>query len=394
MTTNHIRYDYWDYIFLFWFFTNALFNHTMIGIIGQVVFMLYSVFKCVSYRKFSSTNVLYLYTLFVFICYLNIFLGNSVVPKESKFLLNVLLRNGIMLYCLYAYVRQLSVFKLSNVFVFACLLGSISMLIYNKSLTGSFIIRGSGDEGLNGNMMATLDAMAVCCIVAIYKWKSAKNILYISMLVLFCVFAGTRKAFLVLIFGLSIFIVLSHPKKIFSNVSKLVLLLCFLYFMLMKVPFIYDIIGNRFETLVSFVQGGDTDDSTRGRDIYIEYGYYYFLQKPWSGHGIHCFKEMPGVDTYSHNNYVELLFSVGIPGMIAFYLIHLYILLLAIRNRLYLKYKTSCNLAISLVLAVLFIEYAMVTYYERAALLYYVIILRFATVYLNPRITMNKQTFN
>ena len=385
MISARIKYNAWDYVFLFWFLTNVLFNHSLIGTVGQAFFMLYSVCKCLISRNLATTKVVFFYLIFVFICYLNISLGNSVVPKESKFLLKVLLRNGIFLYCMFAYVRQLNHIKLSKVFILACVLGSMFMLVYNRILTGAFVIRDA-EDGLNGNMIATMDAMAICVIFAMDKWKSIKNIVIIALLILFCILAGTRKAFIVLILGISIYILLSQPSKLFSSLSKLAILLCFVYIILLEVPFFYEIIGNRFESLFSFTQGGDTDASTDSRSHYIELGFYYFLMEPWTGNGISCFKEMPGVSTYSHNNYIELLFSVGIPGIISFYLIHLYILSQAIKNCRATANKGAI-LSIALIFSVIVAEYAMVTYHERAALFYYMMILRFGMVSDRPKVS-------
>lgn len=372
-----VKYCTWDYVFLFWFLTNALFDHSLIGTIGQAFFMFYSLSQCFANQKFRTPQLMWFYVLFVFICYLNILLGNSVKPENSRFLLNVLIRNSVFLYCMFAYVRQMDVFKLSKIFVFACILGSISMLMYNRMITGTFVIRDAGDDGLNGNMMATMNAMAICCIFALDRWKSMRNIIIVSLLILFCILAGTRKAFIVLVIGMAIYILLANPKKFFKNISKLLIILYIIYFLLMEVPFIYDIIGNRFESLFSFAQGGDTDASTDTRNKYIELGYYYFLQTPWTGLGINCFKEMPGVSTYSHNNYIELLFSVGIPGVAAYYLMHSYILKKAFFNNKVTNNRSNI-LAIALILSVVVAEYAMVTYYERTALFYYMLILRFA----------------
>lgn len=383
MKSSSIKYNLWDVIFLFWFLTDALLAHSILGTLGQAVFMLYSISKCIISNKLKNFSVIWIYILFVFIAYLNIYLGNSVSPNESRFLLNVLIRNGVFFYSMCLYVSQQSSVKLSRIFIYACLFSSIGMLLYNHILTGSFVIRDS-EDGLNGNMMATLNAMAICCIVALDRWKSAKNISIIILLLMFCVLAGTRKAFIVLGFAMCIYILLSNPHKILSNISKIIILLCIILFFLFEVPFFYEIIGNRFETLFSFVQGGDTDASTDTRNFYIEFGLYYFLKEPWIGHGIHCFKMMPGVSTYSHNNYIELLFSLGIPGVIAFYMIHLYILKVAIKNA-FTSRNNSNIIAIALIISILMAEYAMVTYYDRAALFYYAMMLCFAKENVNVK---------
>ena len=74
---------------------------------------------------------------------------------------------------------------------------------------------------------------------------------------------------------------------------------------------------------------------------------------------------MPGsFGVYSHNNYVELLFSVGVPGVVAYYSMYLYVLYKAIS-----AYKnTHDKLAIMIVAFVvccMFADYAMVNYYVR-----------------------------
>ena len=68
----------------------------------------------------------------------------------------------------------------------------------------------------------------------------------------------------------------------------------------------------------------DNTDFT-GRNFLIEYGFNGFISKPLFGYGFMNFSEyvykLYGIEIgYAHNNYIELLFDLGIIGTTIYYL--------------------------------------------------------------------------
>lgn len=357
------KLEWWDITVIIWFLTDSLFNHQTLSIVGLVLFVACSLFKTIANHKQSFNTVLFLYAVFLTICYYNHISGNTISPTNSARLMGALFRNAIFFYFIYQYMRVRSFEVVVKVFFYVAVLGSIFMLLLQRSLTGGFVMRDAG--GLNGNSMAIYNALVICMLVVKGEARKKRNIIIILFLLLFCVLAGTRKAIIALCLGLGMYYSLKNPSKIIGNVSKLLVLFVIIYFVLMEIPFIYDLIGNRFESLFEFTKGGETDDSTDTRNHFIELGLEYFALRPYAGYGVGCFETLPGAfGTYSHNNYIELLFSVGIPGTLVYYSMYLYLLLKGVK--IWIENKSEfAILSISIVIICLFMDYAMVSYFDR-----------------------------
>ena len=65
----------------------------------------------------------------------------------------------------------------------------------------------------------------------------------------------------------------------------------------------------------------------------IQYGMDYFKERPLLGHGIENFRYLyaqeVGKETYSHNNYIELLVNNGIVGLLLYYSFYISVILKA-----------------------------------------------------------------
>ena len=122
------------------------------------------------------------------------------------------------------------------------------------------------------------------------------------------------------------------------------------------------------------LQGESGASSEETRQQFIKLGMLYFKERPFTGYGLDTFRILPGsYGTYSHNNYVELLYGVGIVGTCVYYFMYLDLLIRFIHRR-FTNANTLNIIAISFIMISLMIDYAMVTYYERASLSILVII--------------------
>lgn len=356
----------WDYLFFIWFVTDASFGHTIISMIGQLVFVVYSLNKCVIPQKIKWSYLFSLYALFVFFCWYNIANGFALSNSTAKTMLNVVVRNMFFIIFLFQYLRQVNIENLKYIFFYGCVASSFFILLLNFQQTGSFQMRDVEDS-INGNLQAINNAVAMGWFYCLGGKKlNVKEIIMCVFLFTFCVLAGTRKAMIVLSMIVLLYIVLNNPQKIFTNAFKLLIIIGVSFFLLFKVDFIYNIIGNRFEGLLGFIDGKEeVDASTETRGRFIELGFYYFLLNPINGYGIDCFRELKGAyDTYSHNNYVELLFGIGLPGTIVYYLLYFVSLIKGICK--FLRYRNSYDaFGIALILACLFADYGMVSYFSR-----------------------------
>jgi O-antigen ligase len=128
---------------------------------------------------------------------------------------------------------------------------------------------------------------------------------------------------------------------------------------------LYLVIGKRVESLVQGLDGGTTDSSTSTRFDMISTGLQYFIQKPFFGYGLGNYRFISGYNTYSHNNYTELLVSFGLFGTVLYYSMHLYILgkgILLIAKKGYRQ--NFAVLSCIMIVITMLMDLGMVSYYD------------------------------
>lgn len=369
---NLEKYCVWDYIFIVWFVTDAAFEHTPISMIGQILFYTYSLFKCINRHLFKSSYLFIIYALFLFFCWYNIYTGNVISENTAQSMWVVIARNFIFLIFLYQYLLRTDLERLKVLFFISCVWASAITLVMNYLTTGSFVMRDV-EGSINGNLQAVNNAIILgwlYCTKSLSKISKIRTV-FMLFLFLFCILAGTRKAIIILVMIVIFYTMLREPSLILKNGLKLTLICGAIIFLLLKVDLIYNIIGDRFEQLSKyFDNSGDVDASTETRSRFIELGFSYFLLRPFDGYGIDCFREIQGsYGTYSHNNYVELLFGIGIWGTISYYSMYLIPLFKSVKRYRLSKHNTYVVLGMTIALACLFADYGMVSYFDRSTYL-------------------------
>lgn len=379
---NRLKLNNWDYIFIIWFLTDSLFNHTPIGMIGQLLFVAYSFYECYKKHQWKYSVFFGYYILFCIVTYGTIVLGHAIQPGVSKTMWNVVLRNMVFFYALYQYFLTLDLHKFLNIFKRLCVTSSSLILLITFLRTGTVFMREEGiDSGINANMQSMLDGFVCAFMFVLKDYKGKKNLLVILFLLLFIILSGTKKSIITIALIVSSTIIFKNPKHIFKNAIVLSFLGAVALVLLMKVPFIYDMIGNRFESMLAYFNDSniDVDASTKTRGRFIELGLIFWADSPIWGNGLNSFGYLWGDETtYSHNNYVELLCCSGIMGLISYYLIYLYALVktfvLFVRNN-----SIEILLSFCIVVTCLVNEYGLVTYFERTP--YIMIILVYSQIY-------------
>jgi O-antigen ligase len=188
------------------------------------------------------------------------------------------------------------------------------------------------------------------------------------------------------------YIVLELSKRrkvhIFSIVLYGALVLAALFF-LFKLPIVQETVGARFVGLIDEMLYDSGDSSSSERSDMVTFGFLWFLEKPVIGHGIDNFRyqyeifSTYGTNTYSHNNYIEMLHGIGIVGFVIYYSLYFYIIrqLLKFKHYLY-KYTTLRYCAVFMCL-LLFAEIALVTYNTRWIQVYLLIVFSIVSSYTN-----------
>ena len=189
-------------------------------------------------------------------------------------------------------------------------------------------------ESITGNANSFSALLMVAAILAVWlftyrakKWMKLlpfSSLLFILYLMLM---SGGRKTIIAVLVSWIVLAILKDihrlPKTLF-NLLKIAAIFIVLYLVVMKIPFFYNLVGQRFEGLFDLLSGKGSDVSgDETRKILVEIGLKKWQESPLLGFGLDTFKyynrTVTGHFYYAHNNYVELLFDFGLVGTILYY---------------------------------------------------------------------------
>lgn len=302
--------------------------------------LLIFIFFFISFRRkeyiYSSNNMIIAYALFVIFAFATSFWGLGFT--------DALLRSAqlfLILINLFLFYNIIKKYNLFNTFLNAILLGAfVNFLLVAGIVPAPFPIdingvRYFGTLGNPNTLSLLMVTSMLSSIIYLRKAQEINKIFYyyqyfnilISVYVIFL--TVSKKGIFAGLLLLSIFILLTmkNPKNFlkltfFIGIGVAILL----NFVNMDDFFtFYDRIIRRFTSMqMNLSSGNDVGTSTGERMYFIELGLKYFTEKPLFGHGIDNFHMV--ARTYSHNNYVELLFGVGLIGTLIFYFIYFQLL--------------------------------------------------------------------
>ncbi len=176
---------------------------------------------------------------------------------------------------------------------------------------------------------------AVAAFVSLLLFWETKNVLYLVFIVpsaLISFFSGSRKAFLILVVSITLFMAfVNRGFRAVRNVLIVCAILFAVYLLVMTNEDLYHILGRRLENLFSYFFGeGTTETSSLEREFYRNYARQMWGQSPVVGWGFNQFAaQMLAINyshvAYSHCNYWELLSCLGIVGFLLYYGFYLYL---------------------------------------------------------------------
>lgn len=221
----------------------------------------------------------------------------------------------------------------------------------------------------NANTVGFILSMSGIISLFLFKYHNSKQFLIFSgLFIFFSLFSGSRKALAVLFVGILIIMSLSikNKKRLFLSFGLSIILVGFLYYAIINIQPLYEILGRRVESFISIFTGsGKVDNSTNTRISMIARGYQLFLEKPLFGYGLGTYTFLGGFGMYSHNNYIEMLVSVGLIGTLIYYFMPMYILVKGTRLLLHFQFRNMLALLTCLLSGIiLMMDVGMVSYYE------------------------------
>lgn len=378
------KMEVFRYILLFLYFLSISAFRSGIGfddIFTKVIFVV------IAFFSIFQKNKIVVYTVLIWnICFWVFFLISSIWAADSG---DTFVRIGVAIqtvgifWFLPTYIKD----KKSLIIVLKILLSTLvvtAVILLVRTPFDSFGVERLGASiGMNANELGM--KMAVGALILVYLLHEQQDktlfqkIIYILIGIVFFIltlFSGSKKALFALVIGVIIYeILLAKGMKVFLKIIYACLGLLLIVLLMFNNPQLYNVLGRRveatFTTLDGTASSHSVDRSLAERQFYIEQGLDLFERHPLLGYGGNNFIEyMEEINyhhvAYSHNNYVELLSTLGIVGFIIYYSFWIYVGWCMIKiciQKLKKKQKDPLLfLFIILFIIFLILDYAMVSY--------------------------------
>lgn len=228
-------------------------------------------------------------------------------------------------------------------FVWSSIVMGLMILVVNGISSFSLLATLDADGRLGSEITGNANSFTALFMysgvfsawLSIYSNVIYKRVLYLILLVFQLVImalSGGRKTIIAvtLCFILGYLAYGKGWKVKLRNILFASLSIGVLIYTIMNVPFLYDSVGERFSGLISMMMGnGSSVSSDDTRKMMIEIGLNKWYEAPVFGHGFDSFKYFnlyaTGHFYYSHNNYVEILYDLGIIGFAVYYSIFVWL---------------------------------------------------------------------
>lgn len=249
------------------------------------------------------------------------------------------------------------------------------MMVMAVLLAGNFILNATSSDGrfslkTNANTVGMSAAYLFGFVLYAAKkanWRKVFPDVMAVVLAVIVLLTGSRKSLItVALFAVAFFLFWTREKssaKLILRFLGVLALIVVALLIIMNVDVFYEAVGKRLVSLVEYWRTGeDADASAVTRNNMVRIAMEMFKSKPILGAGINNFKYFSGYMTYSHNNYVELLCSLGIVGFAVYYGPMLYFAIQALI--LWYKRVPGAILPLSMLLLQFVNDFGLVSYYS------------------------------
>lgn len=293
--------------------------------------------------------------------------------------------------------------RLLTIFIMSSLTLSLAeILTFPWSTMSSESYFGSTISGLNANNFSFL--MMASAIISFYKgYIIGKKVWYFPtvLFIICCFLSGSRKSTVMCLVGIAFFILFSFgkPRHIFHFFAACTLAALLLLSSL-KIDFLYDVIGRRFESMLNYYINPTqtkTDTSLEFRSYFIEFAKQLFYEKTFFGHGFGNFSTLLQTESsfnkklYAHNNYWEILADLGVIGFIVYYWFYVYLAVRSVIKFIKNRQSYTATLAIALLGTLMIVEWGIVSMSYLFPQI--VIALIFTAVYVDDSSTQKKYRY-
>lgn len=352
--------------------------YSMISRIALVLFV-GMVFVC-SFRirwSFFLTG----YAAFTLFSFFNIFTGHAASESEAMAMTRTLLLNLLFLMAMTNFCKYIGdsgkILQIYKWIVICVTVVCLPVGIYGNLSTGT---RALKILGINVNELAMQAAFVSLIQIdelvhASGARQKIRGIILLVLLVGMILISGSRKGLLIPLIGVYIMLCFNKPRRFLIYTLAILAGCAVVLYLMLNVDSLYTLIGFRVEALLQYLSGETfTEASLASRSKLIQLGWESAKNSPFWGHGVNCYHLLPGAfNTYSHSNYIEILYSLGWTGLVLYYLPYLWGLL-QVPNAVKTD-RRGTALVTAILVPLLICEYMNVTYFTRLSLILPLILL-------------------
>lgn len=306
----------------------------------------------------------------------------AVMPNETLLNIKTMGINFIYLIATYTFmVRSQKQEKIEKILIWSAFISLLIVMIinYDSLLTGrlahaygegavSYYIFGT-PVAIASNKIATYSAIGF--YFSLYYFGEKKEKLYGICIALFgagIILTGSRKGILMGIMLYCIYSLIYGDKHKFINLMKSIVVIAVILFLIIKLPPLRLIMGERLESLFLDLLGYDTiEGSISARTRYAAYAVEMIKERKWVGYGLGYFKKLYG--NVTENNYYEMLVGGGIIGLIINYIYVPFIFI-----KVFKTHTKEILMYLGIFSSMMFIQWGSVIYLDRASLLFSMLI--------------------
>lgn len=237
------------------------------------------------------------------------------------------------------------------------------------------------DERIGGSFTGNSNTFALFMMVAFFftswlflyyeknKYKRIITGMIMIMDLITVLLSGARKSVIACMIYIVILFLYKQDKKgrrhFIRNIILIALVLFYVWKLMLNNPYLYNVVGNRMESLINQLLGNQV--LIKGSSSYLREEYRHaailgWIKSPIWGHGYDSFHFynaiVNGHNVYSHNNYTELLYNLGVIGFAVYYFEYLRLILLGFKS----KDTSTKAITIAGMIGILLTEYGQVDY--------------------------------
>ena len=301
-------------------------NFYSIRPLSHMVFAFSVIYRCryMSGFTFSALNSRAVFIAWCLISYIWARYPNVVINYIPSVAQSIFLFPAVLLYIEKAPKRRLKMALLAFI-----LLSAILCLWVFLSNPPSVIMqsgRSARDRitanGINPNQISVCCSYSVLLLVAYYREHLFRKLIWLCIpMVVVVILTGSKKGVFTLLIGLTL-VALTIPNNTHRRLTLLILPVALTTILLLinsRGGLVYRLLGKRIKGFIDYILSGEGDKSTNSRGYMIGLAWSLFRKHPLTGIGLHNFKQVNIYGVYAHNNYMELLACLGLPGFVLYY---------------------------------------------------------------------------